>query len=787
MPRTWRDRILVLALLLSPAAYWISLRHAGERRDGFRIVQVDAAKRAAHKFAAAELDCDCEDWNAIARINIDSSLGAYYAGKSEIPEFARQFAPVAVVSVVLASPDETEWIEVLLGSEGDVLGFRDGRMPDMPGGPPPPENEMRSLAQSHLDEYLADTHFELHGPEFATGAGPHGMAVGRFTWTDEEDALPELTVRFSVSVRAGRVVERVPAAELSAAYQAGAVRRSDQFINFLRLSILAVGVVAACFRFARRAMEQEVSYGRSILILGVVFGVGAAQLWLNPYLALGGASAEALLDASLIASAVPVLVTVLVQAIFGSLAYGAGESDLRERLQGSLTSMDSMLLGRPFTRPVGRGVLSGLGVAGWVALAASLVSGFGPEPEVAQFAGRLASQYATPSGILVLPMFLLAGGLYATAGWMLPAILGRRIRNPWLWWALLASFCILGGSLAQGGNFLTLQSVERTLAMAAALMAAYWLRDFLAAIVAVMALMFRATWVDIGPVLNGWDESMTTGFWFSVALAAPFAWAWLRGRAISQEEVMPVSAANLARRRALQSEVSAAREAQLRLLPGESPRLAGIEWAASCTAAREVSGDFYDFYPAEGGKLTVLVADGGSGGLASALTIAMAKGFMAYAARRAWRPALALDRLLDALGDSVGRRRDQFSLVYLTVDPARGLVEYARLGGLTRILVTGPGGMRELTGSALRHGGEVFEGTLSMGPAEVLTIATDGLFQHFEAGRGVPLMEWRPAAALSAESLHRDLTAQLGELRDDVTVVAIRLRGAQAQTLEGVA
>jgi len=60
--------------------------------------------------------------------------------------------------------------------------------------------------------------------------------------------------------------------------------------------------------------------------------------------------------------------------------------------------------------------------------------------------------------------------------------------------------------------------------------------------------------------------------------------------------------------------VSAAREAQLRLLPIAPPNLAGLSIAASCQAADIVRGDFYDFFVLGPTRLGILITDGGAKG-----------------------------------------------------------------------------------------------------------------------------------------------------------------------------
>src|SRR5258708_6935118 len=73
------------------------------------------------------------------------------------------------------------------------------------------------------------------------------------------------------------------------------------------------------------------------------------------------------------------------------------------------------------------------------------------------------------------------------------------------------------------------------------------------------------------------------------------------------------------------SEIAAARELQLSLLPASLPRTAGLETAAAMTTATEVGGDFYDFKIREDGSLLVAVGDATGHGLAAGTLVTAIK------------------------------------------------------------------------------------------------------------------------------------------------------------------
>src|SRR5262249_26317494 len=78
----------------------------------------------------------------------------------------------------------------------------------------------------------------------------------------------------------------------------------------------------------------------------------------------------------------------------------------------------------------------------------------------------------------------------------------------------------------------------------------------------------------------------------------------------------------------LDDELRIAREIQKSLLPVEPPRLAGLGVADLCEPAREVGGDYYDFFEIAPRQLGVLIADVSGKGTSAALYMAELKGLM---------------------------------------------------------------------------------------------------------------------------------------------------------------
>jgi phosphoserine phosphatase RsbU/P len=129
---------------------------------------------------------------------------------------------------------------------------------------------------------------------------------------------------------------------------------------------------------------------------------------------------------------------------------------------------------------------------------------------------------------------------------------------------------------------------------------------------------------------------------------------------------------------ALRQELDTARLIQSSWLPAEVPRLPGLDVAVRYVPAAEVAGDLYDFLPASGNRLGVLVADVSGHGVPAALVASMIK--IAVAAQAA--DAAAPGKMLTGMSHIFHRRlRSQFiTAVYLCLDVDAGSLRWANAG-----------------------------------------------------------------------------------------------------------
>jgi sigma-B regulation protein RsbU (phosphoserine phosphatase) len=209
--------------------------------------------------------------------------------------------------------------------------------------------------------------------------------------------------------------------------------------------------------------------------------------------------------------------------------------------------------------------------------------------------------------------------------------------------------------------------------------------------------------------------------------------------------------------------------------------------------AREVGGDFFDYYALDDHRLGVFLAEGGSRELGSAMAIALAKGFLMYTARLDLPPVEILRRLRATLASVLHGEDAPMTVLYAVVDGHSGSVRYARSGDWPRLAINGHGLAEEIV-SDRADGFIIHHGAATLASRDAIFFYTDGWAAQV-AGRtrrtpeDVLAETSRDLADLPAAELHDALVrAALGKKDappDDVTAVIVR-RDQTAASLEAV-
>src|SRR5215211_3074304 len=133
-------------------------------------------------------------------------------------------------------------------------------------------------------------------------------------------------------------------------------------------------------------------------------------------------------------------------------------------------------------------------------------------------------------------------------------------------------------------------------------------------------------------------------------------------------------------RERVEQELQVARRIQQASLPKEVPDLEGWQITPFYQPAREVGGDFYDFFELPEGRLGLVVGDATGKGVPAALVMASARSMLrAVAQGTEYSPGGVLGRVNDALATDIPPNMF-ITCFYAILDPKSGSLHYANAG-----------------------------------------------------------------------------------------------------------
>src|SRR5206468_3249983 len=144
-----------------------------------------------------------------------------------------------------------------------------------------------------------------------------------------------------------------------------------------------------------------------------------------------------------------------------------------------------------------------------------------------------------------------------------------------------------------------------------------------------------------------------------------------------------------AEKKRLEEELRIAHEIQMSLLPQGDLVMPGLTVTAVCVPAREVGGDYYDFFRLDAARLGVLIADVSGKGTSAALYMAELKGLMLSLSRIHSSPRdvlIAANRIISEHLDA----RSFITMTYAVLDLRARTMTYARAGHTPLIYLPGP-------------------------------------------------------------------------------------------------
>ena len=241
----------------------------------------------------------------------------------------------------------------------------------------------------------------------------------------------------------------------------------------------------------------------------------------------------------------------------------------------------------------------------------------------------------------------------------------------------------------------------------------------------------------------------------------------------------------------LDDELRIARDIQKSLLPVRPPAMPGLKVADLCEPAREVGGDYYDFFELGPRQLGVLIADVSGKGTSAALYMAELKGLMLALSHTEPSPRKLLITVNHLLAEHLDNR-SFITATYAVIDLERMTLTFARAGH-TPLVINGealiPSGMvlgLRLPGAAKRFDSVLDEHTQALSPGDLIVLYTDGITEATDAS-GEMFGDEGLARVLAGaggldpaairERVVREVRSFVGdaEPHDDMTMVIVRI------------
>ena len=154
---------------------------------------------------------------------------------------------------------------------------------------------------------------------------------------------------------------------------------------------------------------------------------------------------------------------------------------------------------------------------------------------------------------------------------------------------------------------------------------------------------------------------------------------WAASRGLSEILRTQRLEQEISERERIEQELRVARTIQQASLPKEVPTLQGWQISPFYQPAREVGGDFYDFFELPNGRLGIVVGDATGKGVPAALVMASARSMLRAVAQNSESPGDVLRRVNDTLVTDIPPNMF-VTCFYAILDPNSGSLTYANAG-----------------------------------------------------------------------------------------------------------
>lgn len=295
-----------------------------------------------------------------------------------------------------------------------------------------------------------------------------------------------------------------------------------------------------------------------------------------------------------------------------------------------------------------------------------------------------------------------------------------------------------------------------------------------------------------------WVDLVIAGVFFLVVVVVAVVGV-ARGRSVpGVDEYVPSYIRELRQQERMHRELEIAHQVQESFLPHEMPDVDHLDIAATCIAAEEVGGDYYDLVRLDEDHLALAIGDVSGKGIQAAFFMTLTKGFLRSLCREQSSPAEVLRRMNRLFIESAPRGVF-ISIVYGIINVRTGEFTFARAGHNPVILRRSDGESHHLQPNGIGIGLDrgigfdnvMEESLVQLRSGDTLVFYTDGFSEarnakHEEYGDRRLLERVASAAADTAHALLDEVYTDVdrfvagAERHDDMTMLVVRFTGRQA-------
>ena len=560
---------------------------------------------------------------------------------------------------------------------------------------PPPDlvgsrllvDEAEQIARDQLSEMMA-IDWSTYSRIDANTEELESRTDHSFTWRTDAPVAGEAKLIINATVTGDKLSSWMRDVEFPRDFEETYTLRNTQHtITTVAQVIFAIFLwVISLFVFALRFRASEVSI-RNGLIVSFTLLVLLVLFWGDTFHFIREFRPAASSDVSMIVLYINIGLQVFFICFGLFFIWMSGESLMRDIWPDKLKAIDGLFARRFFFPDLGRSILRGyslgllqLGV--WYLILMLIVSNSSVWPTVSALEQQIMTASSTS---FFMPFSSMSYALYAailSCGYtflfvfsLLKKLTKRTaiaVVIPWL----------IFSSIYTDITIVYPQWITSVLGLVIGLLSFYFFLRFDLLTVFVGTFLHSAFPLFMMYLHQDTSSLTIAGFIGIIVLIGIFIFgltARMRGVPLNESAIIPAYARNITERQRLKLELDVARRAQLQMLPSSLPETKGLDIAAFSEPAREVGGDYFDFFYLDDNRLGFAVGDVSGKGMPAALYMTLLKGSLQSQATINASPKELLGHI-NRTFYRTAERNTFVTLLYGVIDLDQSTLTFARAG-----------------------------------------------------------------------------------------------------------